>query len=263
MKKTIVSFLIMMIILIYPASNVFKMAEQSSEASPQRRTQTDILKKLSDADIRDIQKKISQVKENSSQDSAEKDPVKMILQQLDSGEITYRNLFKDVYIAGDSLMNGLESYNILNSNNLFTQVSASLYHLSDNSSKIIGVNPEVLILHYGLNMLETDSGQPERFVSFYKKLIAELKEALPDTKIIVSGLFPVDTDIVKAKRFGRIDEYNQALQAMCDELSVEFLDNSTVLPENADFYASDGIHLNKSFYQDYWLRYILTEKEII
>ena len=262
MKKKILYLIVSALIIIYPLFNLSELYKSSGHSYNSTCTQTDILEKLDKASIRDVRRNILlSVKEK--EDSAEKDKVTLTLEKLDKGEVTYRSLFSDVCIVGDSLMNGLEAYNILNSNNLITKVSASLYHLSDNEGKIVRMSPRVLILHYGLNMLETDSGQPARFISFYKRLLTELQAKLPDTLIIVSGIFPVDGDKARAGRFSRIDEYNAALKEMCLETGTEYLDNSLLSEKAKDCYAHDGIHLNESFYRDIWLRHILREKEII
>lgn len=262
LKKKIFLILVSALIVIYPLFNISDVFGGSDYATVTPRTQTDIFERLDGIKLRDAQNNIKlSVKEKEN--NSEKDAVTLTLEKLDKGEVTYRSLFSDVCIAGDSLMNGLEAYNILNSNNLITKVSASLYHLSDSKSKIVRMSPRVLILHYGLNMLETDSGQPARFISFYERLVKEFQQELPDTLIIVSGIFPVDCDRARAKRFSRIDEYNTALKEMCDRAGAEFLDNSPLAKKALDCYAHDGIHLNEDFYRNLWLRHIITEKEII
>lgn len=248
--------------VIYPLFNALEAFGSTERKGATTHTQTDILERLDKTSLRDAQNNILlSVKEK--QETTEKDKTTLTLEKLDRGEISYRSLFSDVCIVGDSLMNGLEAYDILNSNNLITKVSASLYHLSDNKGRLIRMSPRVVILHYGLNMLETDSGQPARFISFYQRLLAELRAELPDTLIIVSGIFPVDSAKARARRFTRIDEYNDALKQMCTEAGVEYLDNSVLGAKAKDCYAHDGIHLNESFYRDVWLRHILKEKEII
>ena len=254
--KKILSIIIVLIIIAYPAFNGYGLLFSENTAFS---TDTDaqILSGLAQGEVANVQKKISELRQQ-----AEISPVDEVLKKLDSGEITYRNLFKDVCICGDSLMNGLEAYDILNRNNLITQVSASLYHLSNNKSKIISMQPKVLILHYGLNMLENSSSQPARFIRFYTELLTGLKQELPDTRIIVSGILPVDTTKARAARFKRIDEYNKALEDMCLVVGVEFLDNSGIIENGSEMYAYDGIHLDGEFYEKHWLRSIVKQKEI-
>ncbi len=189
-----------------------------------------------------------------------------ILRLLDAGKLTYRKAMKNVYIAGDSLMEGLEVYDILNSNHIFAQVSASLSHLEENFNKIVSIRPPVLILHYGLNMIAADDAHAQSFIRKYTSLIKALQKALPDTRIVVSLLFPVDRKVASAKRFGAISKYNKLLKKMCAELKIEALDSKAAFYEDGKFttryYGADGIHLSASFYRNVWLRHVVRTLEI-
>lgn len=185
------------------------------------------------------------------------------LEKLNKGETNLRKVFSNTYFVGDSLMNGLEVYGILNPDRLVTQVSASLYHLSSSLNKIISANPRVIILHYGINMISTEKADRDSFISQYTSLIGKLKKALPDSRIIVSGLFPVDRAVATEARFGQIGAYNKALITMCEKLGVEFLDSTEMMKSCKDYYGGDGIHLSAGFYSDKWLPFIVESKGII
>lgn len=267
MKKILIFFSVMLLLSVFPLYNFFSSAKTEDDIKMDIKSGTEILTlySLSDVqavenDINEFHKKIEQ--EKLANESASK-KLKKTISNLKKGKTSYRKVLKNVYIVGDSLMHGLNEYDILNSNNLITQVSASLYHLSDNLEKIIGLNPPILILHYGINMIGTEDYHLERFISDYTKLIKELKKSLPKTRIIVSGLFPVDTDIATGKRFKNIGVYNKALKSMCKKQKIEFLNSSSVLKEHPECYGSDGIHLSKSFYEKYWLCFIIEKMEIV
>ncbi len=185
------------------------------------------------------------------------------LAKLKKGETTLRKVFLNTYFVGDSLMNGLEVYGILNPDRLVTQVSASLYHLSSNINKIISANPKAVILHYGVNMISTEKSDRDSFISQYTGLINQLKKALPDCRIIVSGLFPVDRTVATEERFGQVGNYNKALLEMCEKIGVEFLDSTELMKTCSDYYGGDGIHLSAGFYSDKWLPFIVESKGII
>ncbi len=267
MKKLLIFFSVMLVLSVYPLYNFFSSAKVVEGTQADLKEGTDILSLYSVSDVQTVENDINEFykkieQEKLAQESVSKKVTKT-LKKLESGKTTYRKVFKNVYIVGDSLMHGLNEYDILNSNNLITQVSASLYHLSDNMEKIVGLNPPVLILHYGINMIGTKDAHLESYISLYAKLIKELKKNLPETRIVVSGLFPVDRDIAKAERFKNISAYNKALKSMCKKQKVEFLNSSSVLKEHPECYASDGIHLSKSFYEKYWLRFIIEKLEIV
>lgn len=253
---------------LYPVKNfVLITAEANGQSVSDINKRAEGQKALMELSQYNIEKAQNNLKTASDKRSSSSVPTKaeieIVLKQLSKGETSYRKVLKNVYIVGDSLMNGLEAYNILNSNHLITQVSASLYHLSGNVNRIIKLKPPVLILHYGVNMISTSKKQLNNFTGMYTRLVKQIQKGSPDTRIIISGLFPVDRDVARAKRFSKIDAYNEALQKMCKNLDVEFMDSSSVLKEHPECYGGDGIHLSKAFYEKYWLRFVIKEMEIL
>lgn len=268
MKKSVLLLFLIVILALYPVRNFVSItAGANAEKTTVKSEQTDGEQALIELSQYNIDKAQSNLKKANSQRASSSSPTKaeiaMVLKQLSEGKTSYRKVLKDVYIVGDSLMNGLEAYNILNTNHLITQVSASLYHLKGNVNKIIKLKPPVLILHYGVNMISTNKKQLNNFITMYTGLIKQIQKGSPDTRIIISGLFPVDRDVARAKRFAKIDTYNEALQKMCKKLDVEFMDSSSVLKKHSECYGGDGIHLSKAFYERYWLRFVIKEMEIV
>jgi len=190
-----------------------------------------------------------------------KNNIEKIIKQIEKGKKSYREVFSDVYFMGDSLMDGLKVYSVLNSSHLITQVSAAFGHLEANFDKIVEIRPPVLVLHYGLNMIGVDEAHAKSFVSQYAKIIEKLKKALPGTRIIVSLMFPVDTSKAKAAKFKMINKYNELTIEMCKKEKVEYLNSAKVVKANSDCRAKDGIHMSKKFYHE-WLKFIMREKEI-
>lgn len=265
LKKILSFILAFCAILSVPAVNLASLGGRS-DAGEQVSTDkgVSVLEKYDTYDVAAIEKEIG---ENNNRKSLRyggtESEIKKALDKLEKGKTTYRRLFRNVCIAGDSLMNGLEVYDILNNNKLVTQVSASLNHLSENTGRIVRMNPPVLILHYGINHISVSEKDRAGFINEYTRLIKKLQKKLPDTRIIVSGLFPVDRSVAKAPRFGSIGEYNKALSEMCRKLGVEFLDSTPVLKAHPECYGGDGIHLSKKFYEKYWLKFIVKEKGIV
>ena len=264
MKKSVLVLILATILALYPVRNFITLANTEGTETTTHTEAEAYLNKLYDYDIKKAQSNVKKASNLRNDSGAPTDiEIKNVLKKLDEGKTTYRKIFKDVYIVGDSLMNGLECYNILNSNRLITQVSASLYHLSGNVKNIIKASPDTLILHYGVNMISTKSSQQNNFISMYTRLIKQIQKGSPDTRIIISGLFPVNRSVAKAARFSKIDAYNKALKNMCKELGIEYLDSSSVLKAHPECYGGDGIHLSKAFYEKYWLRHIIKEMGIV
>ena len=251
------------ILSVYPLFNIMGISQNGDKPAKVDLSEgNEIIKSLSDYDVKTAQKNVNIAEKEREHKFGNYHRVDDVLADIDSGKTTYRKVFQDVYIVGDSLMNGLEAYNILNSNHLVTQVSASLYHLDGNLNKIIRMNPPVLILHYGVNMISTDRKYLNNYIAMYTSLIQKLQASLPDTRIIISGIFPVNRNIARANRFGMINEYNQNLINMCNNLGIEYMDSSSVLYAHPECYGGDGIHLSKAFYEKYWLRFIIREMGI-
>ena len=263
MKKIVLILVLILMLSVYPIFNIMGLSQYSAESVQSDLTEgSEIIKKLSHYDVKAAQKNVKIAEKERKHKFGNYHRVDDVIADIDKGKTTYRKVFKDVYIVGDSLMNGLEAYNILNSNHLVTQVSASLYHLDGNINKIVKMNPPVLILHYGVNMISTDRKYLSNYISMYTSLIKRLQNSLPDTRIIVSGIFPVDRSVATAKRFGMINEYNKNLTDMCKKLDIEYMDSSSVLKAHPECYGGDGIHLSKTFYEKYWLRFIIREMGI-
>lgn len=265
MKKKLLSLFSVVIICLCIFQNFTLVKENSYISKADTEKGIEYLDKLS---LRSVDKALNDIKkvqdEYNSRIQTEliKAKVQESLKLLKKGKKTYKKIYRNVVFAGDSLIAGLEAYEILNKKKIVSQVSASLYHLEENIPVIVKKNPKVLILHYGINMLATEKIYLNNYINMYTRLVKKLKKELPDTRIIISLIFPVDRSVAKAERFGRIPKYNKELKKMCRELKVEYLDSASVLKAHKECYGADGIHQAKAFYEKHWLRFIMEEKGI-
>ena len=264
MKKIIAAFVVLAVIAVYPTTNFFIIKSKKNTTTEDTSAGVSVLDSYAAVSVEKADKSVAEAKKKQEEilaDEAIKGLIEKDIKYIKAGKLSYRKVFSNVYFAGDSLMEGLEAYSILNSNHIFAKVSASLSHLESVMPNIISVRPETLILHYGLNMIGDQQYHVDSFISQYTKDIQKLQKKLPDTRIIVSLLFPVDTSVATANRFKYVSRYNSRLIQMSKELGVEYLDSSSVFVGH-DFYGADGIHLSYSFYHDYWLKFIMREMEI-
>ncbi len=264
LKKSIILLIIFAFLIGYPLSNFSSVIKENHTVPADTDEGVSYIEKMAESDIElaeSLVKKAQEIRDYIPKTGSEL--VAEILYKLDKGKTTYKKVFKNVYFMGDSLINGLESYGILSDKRIYSKVSASLYHLEDNYKKVIKKQPEVIILHYGLNALGYTQEALDGYISMYSKYIKRFKKKLPETRIIVSSIFPVDRKIAKDKLFGRINAYNKAMKKMCKSLGVEYLNNNPLFKEIDYCYGRDGIHLPEFFYRDYWLRYIIEEMEIV
>lgn len=265
MKKNIFYFLVLAVMAFFLCLNITDARNNVQPQITWGNIDKSIFSLFEDLDAVEIENRIRKAEKDRFEKygGSTQKQITDTLFKLKSGEVSLRQVFAGTFVAGDSLMNGLEIYGVLSPDNLATQVSASLYHLSDNLGRIISANPEVLIIHYGVNMISAEKGQLEYFIESYSVLINKLKVSLPFTRIIISGLFPVDKSVAQDANLKLIPEYNAALLKMCEELGVEFLDSTPAFEGNSDYYGADGIHLHSGFYSDVWLPFIIKSKGII
>lgn len=250
--------------MLYPLGNLAEIAGERYIAQANTDEGVAYIEKMAQLDVDEAEgyiKKVEEIRDYIPKTGAEL--AKEVLKKLEKGQTTYKKVFKNVYFMGDSLINGLESYEILNKKRVYSKVSASLYHLKDNYKKVIKKEPGTIVLHYGLNSLGYTEEALDGYIKMYSKYIKKIKKALPETRIIVSSIFPVDRKVAKNKLFGRIKVYNKAMKTMCKELGVEYLNNNPLFKEIDYCYGRDGIHLPEFFYRDYWLKYLIEEMEIV
>ena len=264
LKKVVFSLITAAIIVIYPLCSMITVSVSGKKASCDTQSGISVVEELDKQSVDDAQAQINKTIKKRQADASSAEVQKAIvksIKQIKSGKKSYRQVFDNVYFMGDSLMEGLHAYNILNPSRLTTQVSASLSHLEQHMNSVINARPPVLIIHYGLNAISTSDAQIDAFVQRYAADIRKMKKALPQTRFIISLLFPINTNKAGAPRFKAVGKFNNALKKMCKSLSVEYLDSSALINANKQYYEPDGIHMKYSFYGN-WLEFIMKEKGI-
>lgn len=264
LKKVVFSLIAAAIIVIYPLCSMITVSVSGKKASCDTQSGISVVEELDKQSVDDAQAQINKTIKKRQADVSSAEVQKAIaksIKQIKSGKKSYRQVFDNVYFMGDSLMEGLHAYNILNPSRLTTQVSAGLSHLEQHMNSVINARPPVLIIHYGLNAISTSDAQIDAFVQRYAADIRKMKKALPQTRFIISLLFPINTNIAGAPRFKAVGKFNNALKKMCKSLSVEYLDSSALINANKQYYEPDGIHMKYSFYGN-WLEFIMKEKGI-
>lgn len=113
--------------------------------------------------------------------------------------------------------------------------------------------PPILIITLG-----TDWGvsylSEQEFKDCYSKLVRQIKEASPDTVIILQSIFPVTKDCTVLNN-QKIDTANTWVKAIAAENGCRYLDTQSVLKDGnnclkAEYCNStDGIHLTASAYE--------------
>lgn len=112
------------------------------------------------------------------------------------------------------------------------------------------MKPRRVVMTFGTN--DTGMEAPD-FIAHYTALIQAIQQSYPYTDIIVNTVPPVPADHSNYPHMdqARIDDFNMALLALCEQLGVRFLNSAEALKGSdgygiADYYTSGDIHLKSA-----------------
>lgn len=116
---------------------------------------------------------------------------------------------------------------------------------------IASVCPEYVFVMAGINDI-CSRRKPEKCIALYRLLIEKIRDQLPDTRIFVQSILPINTRMRKSLvKNDAIAYYNGLLVTMCDELNIEYVDLYSVYALNGELpeeYTVDGLHIKEEFY---------------
>ena len=112
------------------------------------------------------------------------------------------------------------------------------------------MKPRRVVMSFGTN----DTGmEVSDFIAHYTALIQAIQQSYPYTDIIVNTVPPVPADHSNYPHMdqAKIDDFNMALLALCEQLGVRFLNSAEALKGSdgygiADYYTSGDIHLKSA-----------------
>ena len=112
------------------------------------------------------------------------------------------------------------------------------------------MKPRRVVMTFGTN--DTGMEVPD-FIAHYTALIQAIQQSYPYTDIIVNTVPPVPADHSNSPHMdqAKIDDFNMALLALCEQLGVRFLNSAEALKGSdgygiADYYTSGDIHLKSA-----------------
>jgi lysophospholipase L1-like esterase len=126
------------------------------------------------------------------------------------------------------------------------------------NGEIDGINPELAVLLVGTNNCNDKDTPPEQIADGIKSVICVLKNKLPDTRILVLGIFPrgsfeqretENSNAVYNWQWEKIDKINELVSKVSDNKRVYYLNiNEEFLNDNGELTRQvmpDLIHLGK------------------
>ncbi len=172
--------------------------------------------------------------------------------QMSSSQIAKAFSDSKAIVMGDSTVEGLEAYGILNDINCVWTRGRSVLYMTADLPEVISYKPNKLFLSYGTNDMEIWQGNSQGFINKYKEAIEYIKKELPNTTIYINSILPTNSTILESRPdFKYVPEFNTALVEMCNKLNITFIDNTNILLENDQErkFESDGIHPRPFFYK--------------
>lgn len=164
--------------------------------------------------------------------------------------------YEGCVILGDSITDAIAGYELLGRDIVVSKIGLSVAKADEQIATAIGLSPSTIIMCFGANDLETYQKDSSRFVEEYEKQIKKIQKALPDTRIVVNSIFPMaDSTIQEHPNLGYYSEYNAKLKEMCSRLNCTYIDSTSLVKENPNYFEPDGEHLIFKFYPK-WLTYM-------
>lgn len=194
----------------------------------------------------------------------------ILKESADAGQ----DYINSIYFLGDSTTLHFWKGEI-NRSHLLVPASGTLMLDSDILTVTVSVNgkeaticdavkvtdPKILIITLGVN--GASNFTETAYKTYYKKLIYALKEASPDTKIIIQSVFPVTEEYEAAAISNEaIDKLNGWGKEIAYECHLNYLDTQSILKTAngamiPDYSEGDGVHMNSTAYKEI-IKYIRT-----
>lgn len=157
-------------------------------------------------------------------------------------------------VIGDSTAEGLVAYGAIYDTNVIWTRGRTIQYMTADLDKAITYQPEHLFLSYGANDLLSWCGNVEGYINAYKESVAYIRSVLPNTKLYINGILPVDDSAVQRDENFKYEAlFNENLHNFCIENNIIFIDNRNLLNQNDGkrVFESDGVH-PRPFYYNLW-----------
>lgn len=160
--------------------------------------------------------------------------------------------FKEAVIFGDFTAQGVYEQEVLGESYVLAREAACVHDpdgtgVTEKLDEAAKKNPRVIFLLLGVNDAALEEGSPSAFEEDYRAFLDQVKEKLPDTRIYVNSILPVQQQAIdEAQGLSDIPEYNARLQQVCREAGVAYVDNSDLVTEEC--YKDDGKRMRQRYY---------------
>lgn len=215
-----------------------------------------------------VEEGINYLTQLENQDMSEiKDNIKltrsaMSLELAETDEGAVWEAMSAAVLLGDSRAVGFSYHEFMPESNVFAKGGGKITDVPEYLDQLAAMNPDTIFLCYGLNDVGIGIWPTgEEYAAEYAAQVKSIYERIPNTTVYVNSILPaVGVGLEADADYPRIGEYNDALEAMCEENGWVYVDNTVMANEHKDLYQPDGLHVDKEFYK-YWAANMLTEVE--
>jgi lysophospholipase L1-like esterase len=205
-------------------------------------------------------------------------PLENAVLPADDVSLINEKYLSDVVIIGDSISKGYSVYGRLKEDNVLAVGSIGVRNVLETDFTYQGYNlkitdildrkkPKYIFVSLGMNDINIRTA--EQYSSDYRNFISEIRNATPESTVIVTAVTPVSRQTTFTKN-ETIDLYNETLRKLVFDLQDDkvFYVNAARYLKGSDNYlipdysSGDGIHLAAEAY-DQLLTYMLTMLEWI
>lgn len=194
----------------------------------------------------DTKKGLAQLKKLEKTDIAEAEAAIEALEKEEQDR-PLKEKFTSAVIIGDSRVRGFTEYEVLEASSVAAKVGAKLTDSEDLIDTAVNLKPSAVFIAYGLNDITDVDGDMELFKKRYLEFIDILREHLPETKIYIDSILPVQSRLLEEKpEYKDIDACNEVLKELCEEEKLTFVDASDLMKD--EYFEPDGEHITSEFY---------------
>lgn len=150
--------------------------------------------------------------------------------KVDSEDFSYKDYYANSVFVGDMIISGIEHYGYLDSSQVISDDNVTTDKATKFVDQIVSANPDKVFIMLGLNDLNygTDIRSTDKITQYYKDLIHEIQDKLPNTKIHIVSVLPIsksyeDKSTVKISN-NNIKELNKKLVQMVATDGVSYID---------------------------------------
>lgn len=238
-------FLAVVLMIIIAVVVIFKKAENAEETPYEKNRKT--VAALEKADISETENALKELEGQDEQSGSRKEV-------RDTVEL--KRAFQNAVILGDSFSESIVEYGFLDTDVVLYKRGLSVGQADDLVDTAVSLRPTAVFFVFGTNDMEICEGDSQKFIEAYRRQIARLKAGLPDAAVYINSILPATKEAVKeTPSYAYCGQFNEALQAMCQEDGYTYVDCSFLIEGKDGIYEPDGIHVIKSYYPA-WLSYL-------